>query len=172
MTQKVVNFVGYSNSGKTTLIEKLIKILKCDGFSIAVIKDTHHDFDIDRPGKDTYRFREAGASQIVARSDQRWALLTETPEEKVSLTYLLSQLQSCDLVFVEGFKSETSAMLRLEVWRQENGFAPPLAEKDFSIEAVITDQKNSLNLNCPTLDINDPELIVSWILQYFQLKSI
>ena len=78
-TPRVVGFIGYSNTGKTTLIEKLIPIFTSRGLRVAAIKHAHHGFDMDRPGKDSYRYRQAGAGQVLIATEQRWALLTETP---------------------------------------------------------------------------------------------
>ena len=76
---KAIGIIGYSNTGKTTLIEKLIPLFAARGLRVAAIKNAHHGFDMDRPGKDSYRYREAGAAQVLIATSQRWALLTETP---------------------------------------------------------------------------------------------
>ncbi len=114
--RKAIGFIGYSNSGKTTLIEKLIPRFRARGLSVSAIKNAHHGFDMDRPGKDSYRYREAGAGQVLISTAERWALLTETPRGHVTLDELLAQLAPCDLVIVEGFKSE-GRIPRIEVRR-------------------------------------------------------
>src|SRR5215470_17509573 len=110
---KILGFIGNSNSGKTTLIEKLLPLLRARGLSVSAIKHAHHGFDMDRPGKDSHRYREAGAGQVLIATAQRWALLTETPRP-ATFDELLGQLAPCDLVLVEGFRSE-GAFPRIEV---------------------------------------------------------
>ena len=98
---KVWGIVGYSGSGKTTLIERLLPILKARGVRTSVIKHTHHDFEIDQPGKDSWRLRESGAAEVLLASDLRYALLHENRSEPPpTLRALLARLQGCDLVLV------------------------------------------------------------------------
>jgi len=102
----ILGFVAYSGTGKTTLIEKLITYLTKLGYKISVIKHTHHRFDVDRPGKDSYRHREAGAGEVLLVSDQRWVLMHEQETiQEMSIEEQLSKLAPCDLVFLEGFKA-------------------------------------------------------------------
>ena len=101
----VVGFTGHSGSGKTTLIEKVLEALISRDRKVSAIKSSHHGTDIDVPGKDSYRFRQAGAQEVVLVSDQRWALMRET-EEPVSLKEILLRLSPVDIVLVEGYKSE------------------------------------------------------------------
>src|SRR6185369_8715738 len=104
---KVFGIAGYSGSGKTTLLEKLIPQLTGRGLKISVIKHAHHAFDIDRPGKDSYRHRQAGASEVLISSNVRWALMHELRgESEPALAALLQALAPCDLVLVDGFKKE------------------------------------------------------------------
>ena len=103
---KVFGFAGWSGSGKTTLIEQVIPAITARGLRVSVIKHAHHGFDIDKPGKDSWRHREAGASEILLVSDQRWVLMHElrgAPEP--DLDAQLAHLSPCDLVLVEGFKA-------------------------------------------------------------------
>ena len=100
---KVFGIAGYSGSGKTTLIERVLPQLAARDLRVAVIKHTHHDFDIDRPGKDSWRAREAGASAVLLSSDHRTAVLTEHRDSPPSLADLLAKLPPCDLVLVEGY---------------------------------------------------------------------
>ena len=111
---KAIGFVGPSGSGKTTLIERLIPLLAQRGLTVSALKHAHHGFDIDRPGKDSFRFRAAGAAQVMIAAPQRWALMTELRGEAAGLDRLLSELAPCDLVLVEGFHRE-GAIPRIEV---------------------------------------------------------
>src|SRR5574340_206979 len=112
---KVFGIAGYSGSGKTTLIERVLPQFAARSLKVAVIKHTHHDFDIDRPGKDSWRAREAGATAVLLASDHRTALLTEHRDAPPRLDSLLAQLPPCDLVLVEGYKREAIPKLELEV---------------------------------------------------------
>ena len=114
---KVVGFAGFSGSGKTTLVERLIPALKLRGLRVSVVKHAHHKFDIDHPGKDTYRHREAGAFEVVVASDQRLALIREFEQPaQLDVHHLIAELdEGVDWVLVEGFKD--SDLLKIEVWR-------------------------------------------------------
>src|SRR5438105_9267943 len=117
---KVIGIAGYSGSGKTTLIERLIPALNAEGLRVSVVKHAHHRFDVDRPGKDSYRHREAGAAEVLISSGQRWALMRELRgEPEATLTQLLAQLSPCDIVLVEGFKREP--IPKIEVHRAGTG---------------------------------------------------
>lgn len=161
---KIVNLVGYSGSGKTTLMEKLIAHFSAKGYKVSAVKNTHHGIDLDRPGKDTFRFREAGAGQVIIRTGERWALMSET--KNAPLETMLAALAPCDYVFVEGFKSEDAPALRMEVWRSGVKEAQPLYLGDSSIRAVITTDKIE-GAEIPVLDLNSPEAAADWIENYF-----
>jgi molybdopterin-guanine dinucleotide biosynthesis protein B len=161
---KAIGFIGYSNSGKTTLIEKLIPIFRAHGLTVSAIKNAHHGFDMDRPGKDSFRYREAGAGQVLISTGQRWALLTETPKPS-TLDELLQRLDSCDLVIVEGFKSE-GQIPRIEVWRSTNA-EPPIFPHDANVVAVATDCELATSL--PRLDLNDAAGIADFIATHLKL---
>ncbi|MEG0821730.1 MAG: molybdopterin-guanine dinucleotide biosynthesis protein B [Burkholderiaceae bacterium] len=158
---KAFGFIGYSNSGKTTLIEKLLPLLTARGLKVSAVKNAHHGFDMDRPGKDSFRYREAGAGQVLIATQQRWALLTETPHRPAMLDELLEQLDPCDLVLIEGFKSE-GEVPRIEV-RRTTVTEPPLFPRDANVVAVACDGPVATDL--PLLDLNDAPAIAQFILQ-------
>ena len=163
-----MGFAGYSGSGKTTLLEKLIPLLTQQGLRISVIKHAHHDFDIDQPGKDSYRHRKAGASEMLIASDQRWALMHELRQEAVPDLFALSQrLAPCDLILVEGYKH--AAIPKLEVHRKSS-LHPYLYPSDENIIALVTDQPQNAAL--PMLDIKDPLQVAAFIQKYFALVEV
>lgn len=159
-----VDFVGFSGMGKTTLVEQLVGIFTQRGYRVAAIKDAHHNVDVDKPGKDTYRFREAGAKKVIVRTETRWALMVES-EQKTSLEELLKEVQDCDLILIEGFKSEKTPVVRLEVWREARADVPPIFRNDPTITAVVTDKKSIEDCSLPLLDINCPTQVADWIEQ-------
>jgi len=161
-----------SGSGKTTLLTQLIPALQQRGIRLSMIKHAHHQFDVDKPGKDSYRLREAGAVQTLVGSDIRWALMTErqrlpNPAAEVSLAELLPQLDASaiDLVLVEGFKQADIA--KIEVHRPSLGY-PLLASTDSSIMAIASDVALAETSAIPRLDLNDPAAIADYILQWMQ----
>ncbi|HZA96581.1 MAG TPA: molybdopterin-guanine dinucleotide biosynthesis protein B [Burkholderiaceae bacterium] len=164
---KAIGFIGYSNSGKTTLIEKLIPIFCRRGLAVSAVKNAHHGFDMDRPGKDSFRYRDAGALQVLIATGSRWALLTETPQRAATLDELLGGLAPCDLVIVEGFKSEGN-IPRIEVRRTAN-VDPPIFPHDSNVVALATDHRMQTHL--PVLDLNDPDKIAAFITQLLQLPA-
>jgi molybdopterin-guanine dinucleotide biosynthesis adapter protein len=162
---KVVGFAGFSGSGKTTLVERLIPALKLRGLRVSVVKHAHHKFDIDHPGKDTHRHREAGAFEVVVASNQRLALIREF-EQPAQLTvhHLIAELyEGVDWVLVEGFKE--SNVHKIEVWRDASG-KPALYPDDDFIVAIATDSPAQLPQATlrPVLDLNDPDAVVQWLM--------
>ena len=167
---KVVGFAGFSGSGKTTLVEQLIPALRLRGLRVSVVKHAHHSFDLDHPGKDTYRHREAGAFEVVAASDKRLMLVREFEQPAtLSVHHLLAELyQGVDCVLVEGFKE--SDLLKVEVWRapEPGQMARPLRypDDDFVV-AVATDAPEQLPpTQLAILDLNAPAQVVDWLIQY------
>ncbi len=161
----VVGFAGFSGSGKTTLVEQLIPALRLRGLRVSVVKHAHHRFDIDQPGKDTYRHREAGAFEVVVASDRRLALLREFEREaELSVHHLIAELyDGVDWVLVEGFKD--SDLLKIEVWRAASGQCARYADDDF-IVAVATDSPERLPepTGLPVLDLNDADALAQWLI--------
>lgn len=165
---KVVGFAGYSGSGKTTLVEQLIPALKLRGLRVSVVKHAHHSFDIDQPGKDTYRHREAGAFEVVVASQNRLALIREF-EQPAALTvhHLIAELyDGVDWVLVEGFKD--SDLLKIEVWRAPSasyaGKSARYMNDDF-IVAIATDAPAQLPEPTlrPVLDLNNADAVADYL---------
>ena len=162
---KTFGFAGWSGSGKTTLIEKLIPLLAKRGLRVSLIKHAHHTFDVDVPGKDSYRHRHAGASEVLVTSSRRWVLMHELRgAAEPSFDDQIGHLSPCDLLIVEGFKF--APIPKLEVWRKETGEAL-LHPNDPHIVAVASDAKVETKL--PLLDLNDPERITGFILSHLKL---
>ena len=163
----VVGFAAISGSGKTTLLLKLIPLLRARGLRIGLIKRAHHTFDTDKPGKDSYELRKAGASQVLVGSDNRWALVVENeaPAEP-TLAGMLRNLraETLDLVMVEGFKFDP--IPKIEVHRPSLG-QPLLAAADPHIVAVATDDPDFVAVDLPVLDLNGPEQVAEFIHQRF-----
>ena len=161
---KVIGFAGYSGSGKTTLVEKLIPALKLRGLRVSVVKHAHHKFDIDHPGKDTFRHREAGAFEVVVASTNRLALMREF-EQPAELTvhHLIAELyEGVDWVLVEGFKH--SDLLKIEVWRASSG-KPTRYLDDHYVVAIATDSPAQLPVATlrPVLDLNDADAVADFL---------
>lgn len=159
-----------SGAGKTTLLVALIPALKQRGLRVSVIKHAHHDFDIDQPGKDSYRLRHAGAVQTLVGSSRRWALMTELSQvpggsAEPDLTELLAQLDISwvDLVIVEGFK--TAVIPKIEVHRPNMGL-PLLAATDRHIVAIASDAPVESSL--PVLDLNDAEAVTDFLVDWLK----
>lgn len=157
-----------SGVGKTTLLTRLIPELTSRGVRISVVKHAHHAFDIDHPGKDSYRLREAGAVQMLLGSSRRWALMTElsrvsSSAQEPGLAELLAQLDMslADLVLVEGFKQE--AFPKIEIYRPSLG-KPLLALNDPLIFAVASDAP--IDIARPVIDLNNPAAVADFVQQW------
>lgn len=165
---KVLGFAGYSGSGKTTLLEQLIPLLRAQGLRVSTVKHAHHRFDIDHPGKDSWRHREAGAYEVLVASDRRMALMRELePPQQLGVHALLAELDpSADWVLVEGFKH--GDLPRVEVWRPAAPGQPPRPvhyPDDGHIVAVATDAPLPQPTALPILSLLDPRAVVQWMLE-------
>lgn len=161
----LLGFVAYSGTGKTTLLKKLLPILKIQGFRVGIIKHAHHSFDIDHPGKDSYELRCAGASQMLVASRKRMALITEFADERnePELKEALSSLETneLDLVLVEGFKK--AAIPKIELYRPSLG-NPLMYPTDSNIIAIATDTPLTNDKGpLPQLDLNQANEIIEFI---------
>ncbi len=159
---KIYGVTGWKNAGKTGLMERLVAEITARGFSVSTVKHAHHDTDVDQPGRDSFRHRQAGATQVLLSSPRRWALMHELRDApEPSLPELLTHLGAVDLVLIEGYKKEPHP--KVEAFRQVNG-KPPLAERNASVRAIATDTAG-LQSNLPEFDLNDTAAIADFILQ-------
>jgi molybdopterin-guanine dinucleotide biosynthesis protein B len=162
----LLGITGWSGSGKTTLLTALIPRLTEAGLSISTIKHAHHDFDLDQPGKDSWRHRSAGAHEVLIASPRRFALLHENRGPEPDLAELLARLAPVDLVLVEGFKA--SPHPKIEVHRPALA-KPPIWPGRADIVAVATDSPLP-DCDRPCLDLSDPRAIAAWIAAFIALQ--
>jgi molybdopterin-guanine dinucleotide biosynthesis protein B len=163
---KIFGFAGWSGSGKTTLIEQLIPRFVKRGLRVSLIKHAHHTFDVDQPGKDSYRHRHAGATEVLVTSSRRWVLMHELRgAHEPAFDEQIRHLAPCDLLLVEGFKH--APIPKLEVWRAATGEGL-LHPNDPHIVAVASDEKVDTKL--PLLDLNDVDGIAQFIVTKLELK--
>ncbi|HHF3018006.1 TPA: bifunctional molybdopterin-guanine dinucleotide biosynthesis adaptor protein MobB/molybdopterin molybdotransferase MoeA [Vibrio diabolicus] len=162
----ILGFAAYSGTGKTTLLEALLPKLTEAGLRIGILKHAHHNFDVDKPGKDSYRLRKAGASQMLIASRNRFTLMTETPEAESEFEYLLTRFDEdmLDVVLVEGCKN--IAFPKIELHREEVS-KPWLYPNDENIIAIASDC-GELDSELPQMNINDLDAIAQFVLQYVQ----
>lgn len=162
----LLGFVAYSGTGKTTLLEQLIPRLIDRGYRIGLIKHGHHEFDIDTPGKDSYRLRKAGASRVMVASAQRWALINEnsTVAEEPDLAILLRQFDDSDidLLLVEGFKHQHYPKIELRRYDLDR---PPFYPADDAIVAIACDFHDHLAAAIPVLDLNNLDSLADFVVQ-------
>ena len=160
---RVMGIVGWSGTGKTTLIVRLLPILVQRGLQVSTVKHAHHRFDVDQPGKDSYEHRRAGATEVLVGSANRWALMHElrgTPEP--TLDDLLSRMARVDLVLVEGFKSHPHD--KIEVIRGTSRDRP-LWRDDPCVIALATDRMQEIETSLPVLDLDEPFRIADFIVE-------
>ena len=163
---KIFGFAGWSGSGKTTLIEQLIPRFVKRGLRVSLIKHAHHTFDVDQPGKDSYRHRHAGATEALVTSSRRWVLMHELRgAHEPAFDEQIRHLAPCDLLLVEGFKH--APIPKLEVWRAQTGEGL-LHPNDPHIVAVASDEQVDTKL--PLLDLNDVDGIAAFIVKKLELE--
>jgi molybdopterin-guanine dinucleotide biosynthesis adapter protein len=157
---KLYGIVGWKNAGKTGLMERLVTEICARGLSVSTVKHAHHVFDVDQPGKDSYRHRSAGATEVLLASRKRFALMHELrDEDELSLDELLTKLAPVDLVLVEGYKRD--AHPKVEAHRAETG-NPLICVDDPSVKALASD--TPMDLDLPVFDLNDTKAIADFIL--------
>lgn len=156
---RVYGVIGWKNSGKTSLMERLVADITARGFSVSTVKHVHHDVDLDQPGKDTFRHRQAGAREVVLASKDRYALMVEHRGPEPDLSAVLSRMAPVDLILVEGYKRDTHR--KVEVWRRETGH-DLIQTTDPLVRAVATDE--DITLPVPVLNLNDTRAVADFIL--------
>jgi molybdopterin-guanine dinucleotide biosynthesis protein B len=157
---RIIGLAGWSGAGKTTLLVRIIPLLTAQGLRVSTIKHAHHDFDIDKPGKDSWMHRQAGATEVLVASGRRWALMHELRDEtEPALDALLGRLTAVDLVLIEGFKRDPHP--KIEVHRPANG-KPPLYPGDPAIIAVASDAPLP-DMALPVLALDDAAAIASFV---------
>lgn len=158
---KIYGIIGWKNSGKTSLIERLVANITARGFTVSTVKHVHHDVDLDQPGKDSFRHRTAGASEVVLASAHRFALMREHRGPEPELPEILARMAPVDLILVEGYKRDAHA--KIEVFRAEAGH-DLIQPGDPLVRAIATDCDLGA-LDVPCLDLNDTDAIAAFILR-------
>ncbi|QFH69219.1 molybdopterin-guanine dinucleotide biosynthesis protein B [Enterobacter sp. E76] len=167
MTTPILGITGWSGTGKTTLLKKLIPALNQRGIRTGLIKHTHHNMDVDKPGKDSYELRKAGAYQTLVASAERWALMTETPDEApLDLHYLASRMdhRTLDIILVEGFKHE--AIPKLLLYREGTKHSVADLICDEYVIALVTNI--TMHHSLPVIDINDEQQVADFIAEWLK----
>ena len=161
---KIIGFAGWSGSGKTTIIEQVVPVLRAENLSVSLIKHAHHQFDVDQPGKDSWRHRRAGCREVLVTSGMRWVLMHELQDEpEMSLRGALARLSPCDLVLIEGFKR--AQIPKLEVYRSAVG-KPALYPSDPNVIGVATDAPGDLvGVTIPVLDLRNAAAIAEFVIR-------
>jgi molybdopterin-guanine dinucleotide biosynthesis protein B len=164
---KIFGFAGWSGSGKTTLIEQVIPRFVRAGLKVSLIKHAHHRFDVDHPGKDSFRVRAAGCSEVLVTSGQRWALMHEMQDEaEAPLERQIARMSPCDLLLIEGYKYYP--LPKLEIYREANG-KPLLFPGDEYIVALATD--TAVESRLPQFDLEDYDAIAAFVLATTELHQ-
>ena len=166
---KVIGLAGWSGAGKTTLLTRLIPHFNALGLRVSVIKHAHHQFDVDVPGKDSWRHREAGAAEVLVASSNRWALMHEldgSPADEPSLQEILGKLGPCDLVLVEGYKREGHPKIEVRDVGQD---APLLAASDATVIAVAANGPVA-GVSVPVFDRDDHHGLADFVAAWAELR--
>ena len=166
---KIFGIVGWKNSGKTTLLTKLIHEFSKRGLEVSSLKHAHHDFDIDEEGKDSFKHREAGAKEVMISSKKRWALIHENDDEELDLQSLIKKMKKVDIIFIEGFKNSNLIYPKLEVSRLESKKSY-IFKTDENIIAFISDKKTK-EIDIPVFDINNIIEIVEFLEKIIHEKN-
>jgi len=159
---RLFGFAGWSGSGKTTLIERLVPRLSARGLTVSLVKHAHHSFDVDQPGKDSWRHRQAGCTEVLVTSAMRWALVHELRgQPELALDEAIALISPCDLLLVEGFKA--AAVPKLEIWRKSLG-EPMLFPDDPHIRAIASDDPDSFAGRLTAFALDDIDAIATFVL--------
>jgi molybdopterin-guanine dinucleotide biosynthesis protein MobB len=166
----LLGFCAYSGTGKTTLLARLIPLLKADGLRLALVKHAHHSFDIDQPGKDSYELRKAGADQVLIASRRRLAIVKECADPTIEpqLSDILPWVDpdDLDLILVEGFKH--APIPKIEIYRPALGY-PQIHASDPHVVAVASDAPFRMTRDLPMLDLNRPPQVLGFVLDWLQV---
>jgi molybdopterin-guanine dinucleotide biosynthesis protein B len=165
---KIWGIIGWKNAGKTSLVERLVAAITARGLTVSTVKHVHHDVDLDQPGKDTYRHRQAGATEVVLAGRHRFALMREHRGEEPPLAEVLARLSPVDLVLVEGYKRDSHP--KVEVFREGEG-RQPIAPGDPTVRAVATDAPGAIPPGLTVLDLNDTTAVADYILRQTGLAA-
>ena len=164
---KVFGVTGWKNSGQTGLVERLVSEFISRGLSVSTVKHAHHTFDVDHPGRDSYRHRVAGAKEVLLVSKNRWAIMHELrDEDEPELSEILKKVEKVDLVIIEGFKRDRHP--KIEAFREETGTSV-IAREDESIVAVAADTSLT-DLKIPVFDLNNTSEIADFISGFLDLN--
>ena len=166
MANRVIGVAGFKNAGKTTLVEKLVTELTRRGYRISTVKHAHHSFDIDHEGRDSFRHRKAGASEVAVVSRHRWAVIHEMRgEAEPSLDDILAKLAPCDLVIVEGYKRDAHDKIEVRNLALDH---PRLAGDDATVVAVAANGEVP-DSPVPVFDRDDVSALASFIARHVEL---
>ncbi|MEP3525373.1 MAG: molybdopterin-guanine dinucleotide biosynthesis protein B [Hyphomicrobiales bacterium] len=167
-TQRVFGVTGWKNSGKTTLVCELVSEITARGYRVSTVKHAHKTFEMDHEGRDSYRHRESGATEVAISSQNRWAIVHELRgDEEPALGEMLKRLSPVDLVIIEGYKREPHP--KIECRRVEARSREEIAPDDLSIVAIAHDHDVTTSL--PDFDINDIAAIADFILNHVELPN-
>jgi molybdopterin-guanine dinucleotide biosynthesis protein B len=169
MTAPIFGVVGWKNSGKTTLMANLIREFTARGFAVSIVKHAHEKFEIDHPGRDSFKMREAGARQVMLSSPRRFALMRELADApEMTFKELLAYAGVCDLILVEGYKREVYP--KIEIRREGAASREPLSEEFPDVVAIASDRPESEQDSLPIFWIDDIEPIADFIVEHLGLR--